>query len=394
MSVMNILVITTLYPNKIQFRHGIFVETRIRKLQQSGKVAVTVIAPVPWFPCKIKLFPQYSKLVDIPSSEIRHGIKIYHPRYLVVPKIGMLLTPIFLAWAIYRQIQHLKRAENQSYDLIDSHYYYPDGVACALVAKVLNIPLTITARGSDINLITDFALPRKMILWASRIAAYNLAVCNALKERMIALGVSAETAQVVRNGVDLELFKPLGKREELRKKWPAHHCLLVSVGNLIESKGHHLIIEAMLQLPDYELFIVGSGEWHAKLDALAQSIGVQDRVRFLGEMQQNQLVELYNCADVLILASSREGWANVLLEAMACGTPVIVTNVGGANEIVLSPEAGILFNERNTRAIVEAINQLFANYPERSKTRFYAEKFTWDETTQKLLSIIEQTNTK
>lgn len=385
MSQFSTLVITTLYPNQIQFRHGVFVETRIRHLKQTGKIVFKVIAPVPWFPCKSKYFPAYSKLVDIPRQETRDGIEVYHPRYLVIPKIGMLLTPFFLALSLYRQI---KRLQNQGYsfDFIDAHYYFPDGVAAALVAALLRKKLIITARGTDINLISDLFLPRRLIVWASKIAKYNLAVCEALRQKMLEIGMQASTARVFRNGVDLNLFTPLD-RLQLREKWQVQDKLLISVGYLIERKGHHLIIAAMPSLPDYQLFIVGGGEWEGRLKEQVQQLNLQNRVHFLGEVSHQQLPELYNCADALVLASEREGWANVLLEAMACGTPVVASNIWGTPEVVQAPEAGVLCGERSGQGIAAAVGQLFSAYPDRAKTRQYAEKFSWDETTNGLLKL-------
>jgi len=381
---LNCLVVTTLYPNKIQFRHGVFVENRLKRLNNQGLTA-TVIAPVPWFPVKSRFFASYSKLVDIPAYELREGIEIYHPRYLVIPKIGMLFTPFFLAISIYRQIKRLL-AQGYTFDFIDAHYYYPDGVAAAMNALVFKKPLSITARGTDINLIPNFNLPRKMIIWASKVATYNLAVCEALRQKMLEIGVEENTTHVLRNGVDLQVFTPL-VREPLREKWQVSAKLLLSVGYLIERKGHHIIIEAMLELPDYLLFIVGDGEWSEKLKNLAEQLGVQDRVRFIGEVGQPELTELYNIADALVLASDREGWANVLLEAMACGTPVVATNIWGTPEVVQAPAAGLLCRERTPAGLVEAIKQLFASYPDRAETRRYAETFSWDETTTGLLSL-------
>lgn len=391
MEIINCLVVTTLYPNQVQFRHGVFVETRITHLSQSGKVNLKVIAPVPWFPGKSKYFPGYSKFVDIPRHEVRHGIDVYHPRYIVFPKIGMLFTPFFLAVSIYSEIKRLQK-KGYVFDVMDAHYYYPDGVAAAVVASLLNKPLTITARGTDINLIPTFWLPRKLIVWAGKVAKFNLAVCDALRQRMLEIGMDQASTRVLRNGVDLTLFKPLS-REDIRGKWRIKDRLLISVGHLIERKGHHLIIDAMVALPDYQLLIVGGGEWEDKLKELAEQKGVHERVRFLGEIGQQQLPELYNCADALVLASDREGWANVLLEAMACGTPVVATNIWGTPEVVQSPEAGVLCTERSAQGIVAAVNQLFSNYPDRAKTRQYAERFSWDETTDglvKLFSDIKQ----
>lgn len=383
---LNFLVVTTLYPNKIQFRHGVFVESRIKHLLQRGEMSLKVIAPVPWFPFRSKYFPGYSKFVDIPGHEVRDGIDVYHPRYIVIPKIGMLLTPFLLAFSLYRQIKYLQR-QGYQFDFIDAHYYYPDGVAAAIVAWILKKPLSITARGSDINLISTYSLPRKMIFKAGKVARYNLAVCESLRQKMLNLGIDEASTHVISNGVDLNLFKPLATREALREKWQIKDKLLISVGNLIELKGHHLLIEAMVALPVYQLFIVGGGEWEEKLKKLAQQLGVNHRVRFIGEVHQQQLPEFYNCADALILASSREGWANVLLESMACGTPVIASDVGASSEIIQSEDAGLICKERSAEGLVHAVKQLFANYPGRAKTREYAEKFSWDETTNELLAL-------
>jgi glycosyltransferase involved in cell wall biosynthesis len=389
MSKPNILVVTTLYPNQVQFRHGIFVETRIKHLNKTGEVSLTVVAPVPWVPFRCRLFPHYSKLVGIPAYERRCDIDVYHPRYLVIPKVGMLLTPFFLALAIYLQIRHLRK-QGARFDVLDAHYFYPDGVAGAIIAKLLNVPLTITARGTDINLIPNYSLPRKMIVWAGKVSSFNISVCSALKERMVQIGVAKDSIKVLRNGVDLELFVPL-MRDDIRRLWNVNRKLLLSVGNLTELKGHDLIIQAMQFLPHYELFIVGGGELEHMLKALTQQLNAWDRVRFIGEVQQKQLVELYNCADALVLASSREGWANVLLEAMACGTPVAASNTGGSPEIVREPEAGVLFSERSVAGIVDAVNRLFSAYPDRRKTRQYAEKFSWQETTDGLVTLFNET---
>lgn len=388
MNNLNILAITTLYPNKIQFRHGVFVETRLNKLNENENIRFTVIAPVPWFPIKSKLFPHYSKFADVPFYEQRHDIAVYHPRYIVVPKIGMIFTPFFLAFSIYRQLNWLM-GQGEKFDVIDAHYYYPDGVSAAIISQLFKLPLTITARGTDINLIPNFSLPKKMILWASGVAKYNLAVCNALRLRMIEIGINANNTKVFRNGVDLSLFKPIEK-EQLRRKWQTNNKLLLSVGYLIERKGHHLVIESLLHLPGYDLFIVGGGDWESKLKNLAIQLGVESRVRFLGELEQSQLPELYNCADALVLASSREGWANVLLEAMACGTPVVATNIWGTPEVVQTPESGVLCQERSAQGIADAVISLFNNYPDCQKTREYAEKFSWDETTKGLKDLFFQ----
>jgi glycosyltransferase involved in cell wall biosynthesis len=193
----------------------------------------------------------------------------------------------------------------------------------------------------------------------------------------------------LRNGVDLDLFRPLN-RGDARRHWAVDGRTIVSVGWLIERKGHHLAIEAMKSLPDTTLLIAGEGEERGRLERQIAKFGLSGRVRLLGEVAHEDLPSLYSAADALVLASSREGWANVLLEAMACGTPVVATDVWGTAEIVAGPEAGVLISERSGVAIAEGLRKLLANLPDRTATRNYAERFSWDMTTKGQLELFRR----
>jgi glycosyltransferase involved in cell wall biosynthesis len=383
-----LLVITTLFPNNVQSRHGIFVETRLRHLIASGEVDATVIAPVPWFPFKCRAFQEYSRYRDIPRREVRGDVEVLHPRYLVIPRIGMLLTPFFLACSIFFAYKNLTRAGRQ-FSVVDAHYYYPDGVAVALLARYLAKPFFITARGTDINLIPDQALPRKMILWAAAKASGTITVCQALKDRMVELGADHSKITVLRNGVDLDLFH-LMEKAKCREKYGLQRTTALSVGHLIERKGHNLVIDALPQLPDVDLLIAGDGEEEGALREQVSRLNLQERVTFLGAVTQQQLVEIYNAADILVLASSREGWANVLLESMACGTPVVATDIWGTPEVVTTPAAGVLISARNGLAIAEGVGRLLDNYPSREATRAHAEKFSWNQTITGIRDLLDQ----
>jgi teichuronic acid biosynthesis glycosyltransferase TuaC len=279
-SVLRILTVTTLFPNAVLPAHGIFVENRLRRVAESGQAALRVIAPVPWFPSKAKIFGPYSAWARVPRFERRHGLTVTHPRYLVLPKLGMLLQPFFLYRALLSEARRLKK-EGLEFDLIDAHYYYPDGVAAALLARRLGKPFTVTARGTDLNLVPSFSWPRAMIRWAAGSAAASIAVCQALKEVLVELGVPAGQVHVLRNGVDLGLFRPLD-RTELRSRMGLQGPVLLSVGHLVERKGHHLVLEALSRLPEGTLLIVGDGPERARLVALAKKLQIEDRVRFLG----------------------------------------------------------------------------------------------------------------
>jgi glycosyltransferase involved in cell wall biosynthesis len=385
---MRLLTFTTLYPNAVRPGHGIFVETRLRHLLRSGEVAARVLAPVPWFPFRHPFFGRYADAARTPREEERFGISVSHPRYLLLPKIGMTLAPDSLAWRAIRWARRLVRG-GHDFDLIDAHYFYPDGVAAVIAARALGKPVVITARGTDINLIPRDRRARRRILDAALGADGIVAVCAALKDAMVDLGIPAERIEVLRNGVNLELFRPADREEERERlglAWPT----VLSAGHLIERKGHDLVILGLPSLPGVSLVIAGEGPEERRLRDLARSAGVSDRVRFLGAVPQRELARWYGAVDALVLASSREGWANVLLEAMACGTPVVATRVWGTPEVVSAPEAGLLADERTPEAIASAVRSLLAAPPDRAATRRYAEGFGWEPTTAGQLALFQR----
>lgn len=382
---MRILTFSTLFPNVCQPAHGIFVETRLRHLLATGAVTASIVAPVPWFPIDDPRFGSYGALARVPRVETRHGLAIHHPRYPVIPKFGMSIAPLLLYLGVRGHVRRILASEGDV-DLIDAHYFYPDGVAAVLLGRELAKPVVITGRGTDINLIPRYRLPRNQLLWAADRAAGLITVCQALKDELQDLGVPGRRVTVLRNGVDLQLFRPADREAERRRLGLAGPTLL-SVGGLIERKGHHLIIQALAMLEGVTLLIAGSGPERAALERLAAATGVADRVRFLGLVAHDALAGLYNAADALVLASSREGWANVLLEAMACGTPVVATDVWGTAEVVAAPAAGVLVSERSPAALAEGVRRLWASPPERAATRAYAEGFGWEPTTRGQLEL-------
>ena len=385
---MKILTFSTLFPSAARPSHGIFVETRLRHLVASGQVESKVVAPVPWFPSRNPRFGEYAVHASAPREELRHGIEVLHPRYPLLPKIGMATA----AGLLYRGALAACRTlgfDKSSVDVIDAHYFYPDGVAAILLGRHFGKPVVITARGTDVNLIPRYRLPRAMIRWAARHAAGIITVARALKDDLVRVGVPAERIEVLRNGVDLQLFRPI-EREAERRKLEVSRTTLLSVGHLVPRKAHDLVIQALRWLPEMDLIVIGDGPERAGLGALARKSGVGDRVRFVRALAQGELRNYYGAADALVLASSREGWANVLLESMACGTPVVASKIGGTPEVVSEPEAGVLMAERTPEAIAEAVQRLFARDPDREATRRYAEKFSWEETTRGQLQLFER----
>jgi glycosyltransferase involved in cell wall biosynthesis len=379
------LVLSGLYPSRSRPSFGVFVENRLRRLAATGRVAPEVLAPLPWCPPALARDPERRALALTPAAEHRHGIPVEYPRYLHLPRLGVPLQP----WAVYRAVApRLARrlASGARVDLIDAHYVYPDGVAAALLARRFDLPLVITARGSDLNLLARDPLPRRWIRWAIGRARGLVAVCAALARVYEELGADPARIRVLRNGVDLELFRPLD-RAALRAAAGLDGPVLLTVGQLIERKGTHLVLDALAELPGCTLLVVGEGPERGALGRRAERLGLGHRVRFLGGLPHERLPELYNQADCLVLASSREGWANVLLEAMACGTPVVATAVWGTPEVVAGPAAGRLVAERSGPAIAEAVRSLLADPPARAATRAYARGFGWEPTTRGQLEL-------
>lgn len=383
-----IVTFTTLYPNSVAPAHGIFVENRLRHLLATGLVASRVVAPVPWFPSALSpVSRSYARYARVPAHERRHEIDILHPHYPVLPKIGTTLGPASL---FLRSLPVLRRLQAQGgdFDLIDAHYFYPDGVAAAMLGRVLRKPVVITARGSDVTQIARFALERAMIRSAAHSAAGIITVSKALKDDLVRRGLQPKHIRVLRNGVDLTMFRPLD-RAQARRDLGFEGPTLLSVGLLIERKGHDLIIEAMARLPGYQLAIAGDGPERAALEALARRMGVADRVHFLGLIKHDQLASVFSAADALVLASSREGWPNVLLEAMACGTPVVVSNIPGMSEVV-TDRVGVMMPERTPVGIAAAVERLFQAPRDRLDVRHYAEDFSWEETSKGQISLFRE----
>lgn len=370
-----LLVFTSLYPNAAQPRHGVFVEERLRHLVGSGRISATVVAPVPWFPFRSPLFGAYSTFASVPEKEERYGIKILHPRYPVIPKLGMSIASSLM----YRTLLPVFRkliAEGTDFDLLDAHYFYPDGVAAARLGAALGKPVVITARGTDVTWIPRYRRPRRQIQWAAERAAAIVTVSQALKDRVAALGVSPEKITVLRNGVDLDRFG-IRDRTAIRAKLNLTGPVWLAVGHLIERKGVHITLAALGKVQDVTLLVAGDGPEGDALMQLAIRLRINHRVRFLGAIGHRDLCDYYNAADAMVLASSREGMPNVVLEALACGTPVVATRVEGTPELITTPEAGELMRERSPEALVRAWNKLRASKPDRGSTRKFAERLGW-----------------
>ena len=382
---MRVLVFSSLFPNEAQPGKGLFVQARLRQLLAYSDISATVVAPVPWFPFRSDRFGKYGEFARVPSEETQYGIQVLHPRYPVIPKIGMSIAPRLMARALLPTIRRLHTTK--PFDLIDAHYVYPDGVAATLIARELALPNTITARGTDIAVLPRYRSPRKQILRAIRECGAVIAVSESLKREIAALGADQSKITVLRNGVDLDFFRP---REVTASTKSSSSFQLLSVGSLIEVKRHYLAIETLALLPECRLKIAGSGPLLTELRALARDLGVEDRLELVGQQSQQQLVELYNEAQCSLLMSSREGMANVILESLACGTPVVATDVGGAGEVLSENVSGRLVNSSSPADVAHAVRSVIESRTTADAVRSFAERYSWEPTSRGQLEIFSQ----
>ena len=383
-----LLTLSNLFPSQEFPRHGIFVEERLRQLLATGRCEAQVWVPVPWFPLRSPAFGTYARYARVAREEERLGCRVVYPRYPMIPKLSMAASPLLIAGALYAGLRRIRR-DWLDEAVIDAHYLYPDGVAAALLGKWLNRPVVLTARGQDVTLLPRYRIPRAWLRWACRQAAHIVTVSESLKRELEGLGIDGTTISCLRNGVDLERFRPMS-REACRRELMMEGLCLLAVGNLVELKGHALIIAALADLPDAQLHLVGEGPEKAALQAQADRLGVADRCFFHGNMPQSELVRYYNAADMLVLPSAREGMPNAVLESLACGTPVIGAAVGGVPELISCPAAGELLAERSPAAIVTAVRTLRDRSPDRADVRQHGETLGWSGTVDGLMRLFEE----
>ena len=377
-----LLTLTTLFPNSHQPRHGIFIANRLARMRDTGRIDATVVAALPWFP------GAYRHAARIPRTETILGMPVRHPRYIHLPAIGMRMQPGSLARALLEDLRQSGR-DASHFDVVDAHYFYPDGVAAARVAAVLAIPLVISARGSDINRIAEMSFARQRMLLAANGAAALIAVSGALAARMTALGMPAARIHVLRNGVAPEVFSPVSRVEARRRlglvedgRW------VLGVGNLVPEKGFELLIRAVSEVARTRLLIVGDGPLRNSLRSVADAIA-PNRVEFRDNMPQAELRFAYSACDVLGLPSLREGWPNVVLEAMSCGTPVVAAPVGGVPEILQREAPALLVAERSAGAWASALSAMFDAALPQEKVRAYGLRFGWDEVVDAQCALYE-----
>jgi teichuronic acid biosynthesis glycosyltransferase TuaC len=382
----HVLTLSTLFPNSARPNFGVFVERQTAALSRQPGVDVTVINPIGAPPFPFSRLKKYHQLHDLPWHENWFGLDIYRPRFSLLPGIGGRFNPAAICNAIWPIVQKI-HAE-RPIDIVDAEFFYPDGPAAMEIAARLSVPYTIKARGSDIHYWSSIAGCRAKIIAAAQSASALLAVSTAMKDDIAALGIDPDKITVHYTGLDPDKFHPRDKaaaKVELGLDGPTILC----VGALIARKSQNLLIEALAQIPGATLLLAGDGEAEHNFRMLAARMGVSERVRFLGSVAHDRLPMLYAAADVMALVSSSEGLANAWVEAIACGTPVIASNVGGAPELLKSPDAGRIV-KRDVDEIAKAIADIIAHPIAPDRVAAQAKRFSWDENGRLLAELMHR----
>jgi teichuronic acid biosynthesis glycosyltransferase TuaC len=386
-----VLSLSTLFPSPARPAFGNFVAGQMRAVSARAEVALTMISPVGVPPWPLHLREPYRSFAKMPETSEVSGIPAFYPRFRTIPRIGADSNPARIVKAVLPLARRLHA--DQPFDLVDASFFFPDGPAVASIAEALGLPYTIKSRGADIHFWGSRPAALAQMVEAAQGAAALIAVSQALKADMAALGMPGERIFVHYTGLDHERFRPTPKdraRTQIADLQaiciPTASALLVTPGALIERKGQALVIAALQQLPQCHLALAGKGEDEARLRALAKAADLADRVHFLGQIGHDVLPILFSAADAVVLPSASEGLANVWVEALACGAPIVIPDIGGAREVLTTPAAGRIA-ARDPAAIAQAVNRILADPPAQADVALAAATFSWERNGERITEI-------
>jgi glycosyltransferase involved in cell wall biosynthesis len=382
---MRVLAVTNLFPNPWQPNRAPF------NRQQLGALArrhdVCVIAPIPWTD-EFSLRRRRAAPALLADRRVTcGGLDVVHPRYLFPPRV----LRGFYGHLFRRCIRdHFHRAVAQfKPDVVLASWAYPDGWAAAQLAREAGLPVAIKVHGSDVLLLESRSARCRRTLEALQHADAVVAVSRHLAHRVAELGVRQDQISVVYNGVNTGLFSP-GYRASARLRLgvETNAPLVLYVGNLLPVKGVDVLLDACLRLARsgalFQCCLIGQGPMHREIERRIDGSGLRDPVKLMGPRPLEQLPDWYRAANVLAVPSRSEGVPNVALEAMACGTPVVASDVGGIPEVV---DRQSLVPPENPQALAEAIENVLTKTPPAGEFI----PMTWEQSAAKLAAVLEST---
>lgn len=392
---MKILIISHMYPSSYSIAHGIFVHKQLLELVKQG-CEVKVVKPVPWAPFPVNIFKKkWSDYSQVKNEETIDGIKVYYPKYLTLPG-GILFE--YSGYSMYFSLRRLLKSIYNifAFDIIHSHVAIPDGFAGLLLKnKCFNKPLIVTIHGQDLqNTIYRnkrcFKAVGKVIKSADKI----ITVSTKLKRIADSNFGFKENIKVINNGID-----PSEVPGQSEKENKPHETIILSVSNLIESKGIDLNIEAISKIINkcshLKYYIIGDGPEKRKLQSMAIELGLANIIIFLGRISHEEVLHYMMEADIFSLPSWNEGFGVVYIEAMSCGKPVVACQGQGIEDVIKHNENGILVKPRDVDSLATELNRLIVQ-PEEAKLigkkarETVLSKFTWENNAKQTIKLYEE----
>jgi glycosyltransferase involved in cell wall biosynthesis len=387
---LRVLAITSIFPNALDPSDAPY---NGRQFGELGKLCdVEVLALVPWFP-GVRLLGENlraAKLASLPFEWHHAGLPVRHPRVLYVPRVGRQLSGLLYTASLLPEALRRRRRV----DIVLGAFAYPDGWAAVALARAMGVPAVVKVHGSDINVLGRGPL-QSSVRWALQGADAVVAPSRALIERAIELGADSDNARTIPNGVDTALFRPA-------ERVPAREALgldvgarwIVFVGRLEPEKGVGELLEALTKLTESErnvrLALVGEGRAAAEYQALVRERSLP--VVFAGPRPHAEIARWLAAADVLALPSWSEGTPNVVIEALACGRPVVATDVGGIPEVVQDPRLGILVPARDPSALASALGVVLRAPHDADVIAAAARLYSWPESADRLYRVLQRTH--
>jgi len=363
-----ILIITNLYPLPWQPTRAMFNYQQFGHLEAKAEVYYLIPVAIPdWW--------KHRKQLDNVEKNIK-----YVP-YIYIPKFGRRFYGKLMQWSL--SILASSWIKSISPTKILASWAYPDAVAAVEIAKKFNTEFYLKVHGSDINMHATFPERAKQITAMANHAQGILSVSQDLANKMVYMGINKDKIHVIYNGVNLEKFIPK----------PADNSspYIIFIGNLKHDKGVIELLNAFIQIhkqfPDLKLHYIGSGNMAVKLQEIISKNQLEEKVILEGVKAHDQLPDIIAQAKLLALPSYNEGVPNVILEAMACATPVVATNVGGIPEVV-TKETGVIATEITANAIAFSLQEALEKNWDYSAIRSHAELFSWEKNTNELAAML------
>lgn len=374
-----VLVYSSLYPSSLNPTQGIFVKELTRHI--SDKIeTLRVVAPLNgWRNLKGILQGKYQK------SALDDGTMIDYPLFWTIPKVLKQFDGVLL----YHWTKKTTRKGIEKAWLVHAHYAYPESFAARILTEKNNLPLVVTVHGSDINVIAEDPSRKPLIIDTLQKADAVVTVSEALREKVVSLIGKEDNVYQIPNGIDSNKFYT-GNKNEAKKALGLSHCdqIVLFAGRLEPVKGLPQLLKAVLKLPPgIHLVLVGGGSQRKKLEKMSIQLGVYERIIFRGPIEHDHLCQYFQAADLVVLASVSEGWPTIILEAMACGKPVVSPAVGGVPEVINGNRLGILTENNDPEVLARAILNALSIHWDSSYIQNYARKYSWKSIAEDYLNL-------